>query len=334
MKENLINSQLLLLCIKPISLLFLAVFGLSLIAMPAATWVTISIAGLSMGAMLFVMASGMTLIFGLMGILNMAHGAFITLGAFIGASVFISLRSVGDGLSELADLALLLPAILVASLVCALLGYLFERLIIRPVYGDHLKQILVTVGGAIVIEQLIQVFWGPNEIPLPRPEMLRGSFLIADIAIQKYRILAVLIGLAVYWSMLRVINHTRIGLLIRAGVENPEMVEALGYRIGLVFILVFIAGAALAGVGGVMWGLYDEMITAQLGEQLLVQVIIVIIVGGLGSIQGCMLAALLVGLLSSYMSYLLPALAPFSSIGLMLAVLMWRPQGLIPMMKT
>ncbi len=318
---------------EPITLLFALVVGLPLLFMPFSSWLTISIAGLSMGAMLFVMASGMTLTFGLMGILNLGHGAFITLGAFLGCSVFLSIRGMLGDMSPMMDLAMIVPAILVAVLICGLFGYLFERVIIRPVYGDHLKQILVTVGGAIVIEQLIQVFWGPNEIPLPRPDLLRGSIVIGDIAIQKYRLLAVAVGLLIYWGLQRVIQRTRIGLLIRAGVENSEMVEALGYRINTIFIMVFLAGSSLAGVGGVMWGLYDEIITAQLGEKLLVQVIIVIIIGGLGSIRGCLLAALLVGLLGNYMSYMAPNAALFSSIGLMMAVLMWRPQGLIPVIK-
>jgi branched-chain amino acid transport system permease protein len=150
--------------------------------------------------------------------------------------------------------------------VTGALGWGFERVIVRPVYGAHLKQILVTVGGLIVIEQMIHVLWGPDEIYLTRPETLKGAVTFAGAAIEKYRLLAVVFGLALFVAMRLVLKRTKIGLIVRAGVQNGEMVEALGYRLRLVFIGVFIAGSALAGLGGVMWGLYQEVITAGMGE--------------------------------------------------------------------
>ena len=166
----------------------------------------------------------------------------------------------------------------------------------QPVYGQHLKQILVTTGGLIVAEQLLKVVWGPEQITLTRPTALRGAILIGDIAIEKYRLLAVIIGLAVFAALALTLNRTRIGLLIRAGVENGEMVEALGYRIRRLFVGVFVVGSALAGLGGAMWGLYQETVTAAIGAQVIVLVFIVIIIGGLGSVGGCFVGALLVGL--------------------------------------
>lgn len=317
----------------------------ALFLMPLSTWVTMTVAGLAMGLMIFIMSSGMTLTFGLMSVLNLGHGAFITLGAFIGASTLIYFGA--PGASGWAAMAAIVPALLAAIVIGGAVGYVFERVIIRPVYHDELKQILVTVGGAIVIVELIVLFWGPNEIPLPRPQILRGSFVVSTefvqqypifrflqgVAIEKYRLLAVLIGLAIYFGMITLINKTKVGLLIRAGVEKVEMVEALGYRIRLLFIAVFIAGSALAAVGGVMWGLYEELLHVHMGDMRLVQVIIVIIIGGLGSISGCFYAALMVGLLTNYAGFLEPRIVEFSSIGLMVAVLMWRPQGLIPVIK-
>jgi branched-chain amino acid transport system permease protein len=229
-----------------------------------------------------------------------------------------------------ADMGIVLPAFGIAFVVLAVVGYVFERLIVRPVYGDPLKQILVTVGAAIVILELLQALWGPGQLNMPRPETLQGGFSSGGVSVEKYRIFAVVIGLAIYWAVKRIIHGTKVGLLIRAGVENVEMVEAHGYRIRLLFVAVFVAGAALAGVGGVMWGLFQESATVALGGEMLVTIIIVIIIGGLGSITGCFYAALMVELLNNYMAYIQPDAALFSAIGLMVLVLLWRPQGLQP----
>jgi branched-chain amino acid transport system permease protein len=137
----------------------------------------------------------------------------------------------------------------------------------------------------------------------------------------------------VFVAMWLTLNRTRIGLLVRAGVENPEMVESLGYRIRRVFIAVFVAGSALAGLGGVMWGTYQGSVNAQMGMQVLVVLFIVIIIGGLGSVGGCFVGALLVGLATNYTGYLAPKLALGSNIMLMVLVLLWRPRGLYPVGK-
>lgn len=297
------------------------------------TWATLTLAGLAMGMMIFVMASGLTLVFGLMDILNFGHGAFISIGAFVGATVLLSAGGLTGADSVLLNLGAVLPAMLAAMVVAGGLGYVFERVIVRPVYGAHLKQILVTMGGLIVAEELIRLIWGPDAIPLPRPEAFTGAWIFGMVAIEKYRVYSVILGLIIFLALLWVLGRTRTGLLIRAGVENGEMVEALGYRIRLIFILVFVAGSALAGLGGVMWGLYEQIITAQMGLDVLVLVFIVVIIGGLGSVHGCFIGALLVGLLANYTGYLMPKLALGSNILLMVAVLMWRPQGLLPVNK-
>lgn len=292
-------------------------------------WATLTLAGLAMGLMIFMMASGLTLVFGLMDVLNFGHGAMISVGAFAGVSALLALTPLYLSSSVELNLLALLLAALVAMAAAGVLGFVFERTLIRPVYGNHLKQILITMGGLIVIEQLIVVVWGPNEIPIPRPESLKGAFVFGDIVMEKYRLLAVAVGLALF-AMLRVLlTQTRIGLLVRAGVENREMVEALGYRVSLLFIGVFVVASALAGLGGIMWGLYDEVITAQMGMSVMILVFITIIIGGLGSIEGCFLAALLIGLTNNYVAFLSPKLALGSGIILMVLVLMWRPQGLL-----
>ena len=294
------------------------------------TWVTLTVAGLAMGMMIFIMASGLTLVFGLMDVMNFAHGVFISVGAYAAASVLIALKAHLQAPSLAANLGAIAPALLAAVALAGVLGWFFERIVIRPVYGDHLKQILVTMGGLIVVEQLILVVWGPDLIPLPRPATLTGAILFGDAAIERYRVLAVLVGLAVFAAMWLVLNRTRIGLLVRAGVENSEMVESLGYRIRRLFVAVFVAGSALAGLGGLMWAMYQESVSAGMGMQLMVVIFIVIIIGGLGSVGGCFVGALLVGLLANYIGYLAPKLALGSNILLMLLVLLWRPRGLYP----
>ncbi|MAQ81720.1 branched-chain amino acid ABC transporter permease [Psychromarinibacter halotolerans] len=297
------------------------------------SWLTLTVSGLAMGMMIFIMASGLTLVFGLMDIINFGHGAFISVGAFVGITVLIWLGGWTGAPSLVLNVAAVLLAVVAAMCVTGALGWGFERVIVRPVYGAHLKQILVTVGGLIVIEQLIHVVWGPEEIFLNRPETLKGAITFAGAAIERYRLLAVAVGLVLFIAMRLVLRRTRIGLIVRAGVQNGEMVEALGYRLRLVFIGVFIAGSALAGLGGVMWGLYQEVITAGMGEEMMILVFIVVIIGGLGSVEGAFIGALLVGLLQNYIAFLEPKLALISNIGLMTAVLMWRPQGMMPVVK-
>lgn len=318
--------------IPPALLLAIALGGLALIGNPS-TWVTLSVAGLAMGLLIFIMSSGLTLVFGLMDVMNFAHGLFIAVGAYVAASVMKFLSASVDSESFLVNLGALAPAMLAAAAVAGLLGLFFERVIIRPVYGQHLKQILITTGGMIVAEQLIHVLWGPDLLPLPRPATLRGSFLIGDMAIEKFRLVAVVLGLAIFAAMLLLLNRTKIGLLIRAGVENKEMVEAMGYRVRRLFVAVFVAGSALAGLGGALWGMYQESVTVAIGANMMVLIFIVIIIGGLGSVGGCFVGALLVGLVANYVGYLSPKIALGSNILLMVIVLLWRPQGLYPMNK-
>ena len=311
--------------------------ALALAALPlipsTPTWVTLTVAGLAMGMMIFIMASGLTLVFGLMDVMNFAHGAFISVGAYAAASVLLALKGPMQAPTLAENLLAIVPAVLAAMALAGALGWFFERVVIRPVYGDHLKQILVTMGGLIVCEQLIHVVWGPDLIPVPRPAALTGSVLFGDAAIERYRMLAVVVGLAVFGGMWLLLSRTKIGLLIRAGVENTEMVESLGYRVRRLFVGVFVAGSALAGLGGVMWAMYQESVTASMGMQMMVVIFIVVIIGGLGSVGGCFVGALLVGLIANYIGYVAPKLALGSNILLMVLVLLWRPRGLYPVGK-
>ena len=296
----------------------------------SSTWLTLTVAGLAMGMIIFVIASGLTLVFGLMDVLNFGHGVFIALGAFVASSV-LGLMGDWTGSPELwRNLVAVFFAMLIAMAVAGAIGLAFERFIVRPVYGQHLKQILITMGGMIIGEELIKVIWGPLQIPLPLPEALRGSIVLGDAAVEKYRLLAVIVGLMVFALLAWTLGRTKIGLLIRAGVQDREMVESLGYRIKRLFVGVFVAGSALAGLGGVMWGLYQQSVTPQIGAQVNVLIFIVIIIGGLGSTGGALIGALLVGLMANYTGFLMPKVALFSNIALMVVILLWRPQGVYP----
>lgn len=316
----------------------LLVGAVALTALPLvgsfSTWVTLTMAALAMGMIIFIMASGLTLVFGLMDVINFGHGVFISVGAYMSLLVLWPLTGWVESPSIVLNIAVLILCILVAMAASGLFGLAFERVIIRPVYRQHLKQILVTMGGLIVIEQLLHVFFGGSPITIALPQNFRGGLSLGpDIVVERYRLIAVVVGVAVFLAMMLVLNRTRIGLLVRAGVENPEMVEALGYRIRRLFVGVFAAGSALAGLGGVMWGFYQQTLTVGMGLQVLVLIFIVVIIGGLGSIGGCLIGSLLVALVANYTAFLEPKIALISNIALMLVVLMWRPQGLYPVVK-
>jgi len=310
----------------------LIIAAIALLALPlvgsAPTWVTLTFAGLAMGMMLFIMASGLTLVFGLMDVMNLGHAAFVAFGAYVAASLAGWLSGLLRSASAADQLSGMLMVALGAMAATALLGLVFERLFVRPVYGDHLKQILITIGAMIIIEQLLLALWGTQQMSLPLPTSVRGTFSFAGVAVERFRIVAVLLGAALYLGLQLLFKRSRVGLLIRAGVENREMVQALGYRIQRVFVAVFVAGAALAGLGGAMWGFYREQFTAAIGADLLVQLLIIVVIGGLGSVRGCFIGALLLALTQTYVSYLLPDLALVSNIGVMVLVLLWRPRGL------
>ena len=312
----------------------LLVVALAALALPLvgsfSTWITLTLAGLAMGMIIFIVASGMTLVFGLMDVLNFGHGLFIAIGAYMAATVLGSMSDWTQTASLWTNMVAVLPAMIVGMLVAGAVGLAFERVIVRPVYGQHLKQILITMGGMIIGEEIIKMIWGPQTLSLPLPEALRGAFLLGDAAIEKFRIVALAVGVLVLGGMLWLLNRTKLGLLIRAGVEDREMVESLGYRIRHLFVGVFVAGSMLAGLGGVLWGMYQQSIVPQLGAQVNVLIFIVIMIGGLGSTVGCLIGALLVGLMANYTGFLVPKAALFSNIALMVAILLWRPQGVYP----
>jgi branched-chain amino acid transport system permease protein len=161
--------------------------------------------------------------------------------------------------------------------------------------------------------------------------MLRGSVFVGSSSIETYRLFALFVGLAIALAMHLFLTRTRLGLVVRAGVEDREMIQALGYHIRRVFIGVFMAGTALAGVGGMMWAQYQAVVNSQIGDSMTILVFIILIIGGLGSVGGCFIGAILVGLTTNYVGFLAPKLALGSNIFLMALILLWRPRGLFPL---
>jgi len=278
-------------------------------------FINLIVNGLATGMLVFLLASGLTLIFGLMSVLNFAHGGLFAWGAYSGVWLYAATNS-------------FVLAIVGAILVGMLLGFMMERIVIRPVYGNHVQQILVTLGVMLVLSELLKVVFGPNPLKADAPPILSGSWEVGGVILIKYRIFIIVIGALVYGGLLFILKRTKIGLIVRAGVMNPEMVQALGIPIRRVFTLVFMVGAGLAALGGVLLAPYSGVIFAEMGMQFAILAFIVVVIGGMGSIQGSALAALLVGLSGAFMAYYVPDLSLAGNMLLMVVVLLIKPSGL------
>lgn len=271
--------------------------------------------GLATGMLIFLLAAGLTLIFGLMDVLNFAHGGLFAWGAYSGTWLYATTGSFIIG-------------ILGAVVTGLILGLITERVIIKPVYGNHVQQILITLGLMLVLSELLKVVWGPNQLSATAPDFLKGSFEVGGVIIIKYRLFIIAVGLLVFFAVQYVLKNTKIGLVVRAGVMNKEMVQALGINIKKVFMLVFMVGSGMAALGGVLLGPYSGVIHAEMGMEFAILAFIVVVIGGMGSFPGSILAAILVGLSGSFMAYYVPDLALAANMLLMAIVLIFRPQGL------
>jgi branched-chain amino acid transport system permease protein len=273
--------------------------------------------GLQLGVMLFLMAAGLTLVLGIMNLINLAHGSLYMLGAY-----FVAMFQAWTG-SFLAAVLLALPAV-------AAIGMLVELIVFRRLYRrDHLDQVLATFGLILFFNELVGMVWGRQAIFVELPAMLSGSIeILPGAPYPIFRLLILAVGLLVGLLLYLVIHRSRLGVLIRAGASNREMAGALGIDIATVFTLVFGLGAALAGLAGMMAAPILS-VEAGMGEAILILVFVVIVIGGIGSVWGAFVAALLVGLVDTWSRILLPAGAgPMSIYLLMALVLFWRPRGL------
>lgn len=277
--------------------------------------INLTINGLATGMLIFLLAAGLTLIFGLMDVLNFAHGGLFAWGAYSGLWIYSQTGS-------------FLAGIIGAVLTGFILGIITERWIIKPVYGNHVQQILITLGLMLVLSEMLKVIWGPNQIMASPPDYLKGSWELGSIIIIKYRAFIILVGLVIFAAVQFVLKRTKIGLVVRAGVMNKEMVQSLGINIQKVFMFVFMMGAGMAALGGVLLGPYSGVIHAGMGMEFAILAFIVVVIGGMGNFKGSVLAAILVGLSGSFMAYYVPDLSLAVNMLLMAIVLIIRPQGL------
>ncbi len=270
--------------------------------------------GLTFAALLFLVASGFTLIFGLMRIVNLAHGALYLLGGYIALTVATKSGSFTLG-------------VLAAAAGIAVVGYVIDRALLVFVKGYDLRQVLLTLGLALAMNDLALVIWGGDTFSVPVPEWLRGPLRFGDMAYPKYRLFVLGVGIAVFAGLWLLLNRTRLGALIRAGVDDAEIVDAMGVDIKRVFVFTFMLGAALAGVGGALGGAFLSLYPTA-DSEILVFSLAVVIIGGRGSLAGAAIGSLLVAMLANFGQVWFPELAYFVIFGPMALLLAFRPLGL------
>lgn len=292
------------------------------------TFVLLTITGLGLGAMYFLVASGLSLIYGLMGVLNFAHGAFITFGAYAAWWLTTQMSMAVEGE--------LLLAALFGMAVGAALGTLVEVVFIRPLYRRPVEQVLVTVGLALALGALVYGIWGADPKPFTLPDWMLDTTTILGANIPNDRFVEIGVAVVVLVGLMAFLRFTRVGLIIRAGVENRAMVQALGIDVRRTFTLVFAVGGSLAALAGVLSGVYYGSVDPTRGTSLLIFAFIVVVIGGFGSIEGSAVAAVAVGLVQQYANYYVADWLDWSGAGdvavmlLLATVLLIRPEGLSP----
>jgi branched-chain amino acid transport system permease protein len=281
------------------------------------------VTGLGLGALYFLAASGLSLIYGLMRVLNFAHGAFLTLGGYLGYQVASSFGA--DSRSW--------PVFLLSLVVGAASGATFaaivELVLIRRLYEREIEQVLVTVGIGLAAVALVIGIWGSDARPYPAPAWMSQATDVFGAQVPNSRFVCILAAVAVFVLLNLLLGRTRYGLIIRAGVENRSMVAALGIDVRRSFTAVFVLGGALAGLGGVLAGLYNASLSPGTGDSLLIFAFIVVVIGGLGSIRGAAVAAVAVALIQQFANYYAASGVGDLMVVLALAVvLLVRPAGL------
>ena len=290
--------------------------------------------GLQLGLLLFLLASGLTLIFGIMDFINLSHGSFYMIGAYFCGTVVAKTGSFVTG-------------VIVGLIGVFAVGALVEWLIARKLYRqDHLDQVLVTFGLILIFDTLVHLLWGASGMAIPLPDGLNGQLSVGSLVLPTYRLLIIVAGLLVAGILFILVTKTRLGMLIRAGASNRTMVEALGVNIDRLFLVVFALGAAMAGLAGMLIAPITEA-SIGMGNDIIIIAFVVVIVGGIGSVKGAFYAALIIGMIDtmsrSYLDLLLqlampsnyaetaaPALSAMLIYILMAGVLAFRPQGLFP----
>lgn len=277
-------------------------------------WIIQTLNSLALGGLLFLLSAGFSLIFGLMRIANLTHGALFMLGAYVGVTV----------LHYVPNLWL---AALIGGVTVAVFGIFVERLILRPLAGNALGQVLVTLGIAFIIADFCLIVWGGDPIPVPTPESLRKPVMVAGVPFPSYRLVVIGIAVATALLLYLLMERTRLGAMIRAGVDDMPMARAVGIPVSKLFTIVFFIGAALAGAGGVIGG---PILSAYPGldGDMLPLALIVVILGGVGSLVGAFVGSFIIAFIYTFGSALLPDLAYVILFLPMIFVIAFRPQGL------
>jgi len=277
-------------------------------------WTLLVLNGTTLGALFFLVASGFTLIFGLMRIVNLTHGVLYLLGGYIGLSVIRATNS-------------FLLGIVVAALVIGLLGVVLERTLLRRVRGDELAEVLLTIGITFILADFALMEWGGDPRMIPVPHVISGSVNLFGIAYPRFRLFTLGAGVAVAVGLWYLQYKTRLGAIVRAGVDDAEMASSLGINVPTVFTGVFLLGSMLAGLAGVVGGGFLSLYRGADTEILLFGLVVVII-GGMGSVEGAIIGSLAVGLLDAFGKALIPDVAYFTLFVPMAIMLAIRPQGL------
>ncbi|WP_211658918.1 branched-chain amino acid ABC transporter permease [Phytoactinopolyspora halophila] len=272
--------------------------------------------GLSFAGLLFLVASGFTLIFGLMRVVNLAHGGFYLVGGYIGLTIVLATGNIW-------------LAALGGALAVGVLGVLMETSLLRRVRGQELPEVLLTIGVAFMLGDLTLAFWGGDPRAMPLPDYLSGSVDLGFIGYPRFRVLVTLLAVAVGIALWLLMSKTRVGAIVRAGVDDREMIAALGINIRLVFTGLFFFGALLAGLSGVVGAAFLGLVPGESDIEILLFALVVVILGGLGSLPGAAIGSVIVGLIDAFAKALVPELAFFTLFAPMAIVLVLRPEGLL-----
>ncbi len=277
-------------------------------------WLVQAINGISYGMLLFLLAAGLSLVFGLMDIINLAHGSYYMLGAYIGITLYRYSKS-------------FVLALIGAAIALATLGALMQRFILRRLYGNHLGQVLLTFGFVFIIADISLLVWGGYAQNMPATSLFKGATTLGGVTFPTYRLLVIGVGILVALFLWWFQKGTRMGVAIRAAVDDEEMSQAIGLNVPLTTTVVFVISTALAAIGGVMGGAF---IGAYPGVdiEVLLLALVVVIIGGLGSLRGAFVGSILVGLLDNFGKALFPELSLFTIFAPMAIILAIRPNGL------
>jgi branched-chain amino acid transport system permease protein len=287
------------------------------------TIVLLALTGLGLAALYFLVASGLSLVFGLADVLNFAHGLFLSVGAY--ATWWTATNVPGAGADGLGFVFAAAVGVLAGAAVASLV----ELVLIRPLYSRTIEQVLVTVGLSLAGVAVLQATWGADPRPFPRPQWTTEVTSIGGANVPNASLLLILAAAVVLAALLAFLRFTRVGLVIRAGVENREMVTALGIDVRKAFTLVFAIGGAAAALAGALGGVYFGSVSPSQGGSLLIFAFIVVVIGGMGSVVGSAYAAVAVGLVQQFVNYYGTAGAgDICVVALLAIVLLWRPQGI------